>query len=345
VFAGAFTAAGLDVTLASAPYMAEFEPLQHRALVLFDWRGLGASGPADRFTSGGFVNDLAAVVDTIGDDPVDLLGESFGAHAAAVYAAKHPERVSRLALMPIRPAPHSPRTSLRFAEIAHIADADWPRFAELFSLIAFGWVDPELVRVQHARMMTQLDADRWRELNEAVEALDGIKVASQLVMPTLAQIAEPWAAETKTAVRRFVGALPDGRLTTELTPAVPTGSSAAARNRAAVDFFDEGRGAQRDDPGDRTGLQTVLFTDLTGSTAMQSRLGDGAAHAIVRAHDTAVRLALGGFHGREVTHTGDGIMAAFGSAAEAVSCEARHRDLQRHARGRGAAGALRAQCG
>ena len=67
-------------------------------------------------------------------------------------------------------------------------------------------------------------------------------------------------------------------------------------------------------------VQTILFTDLAGSTAMQSRLGDEAAREVLRAHDAAVRQAIGEFNGREVKHTGDGMMTAFGSAADAVNC-------------------------
>ncbi len=67
-------------------------------------------------------------------------------------------------------------------------------------------------------------------------------------------------------------------------------------------------------------VQTILFSDLAGSTAMQSRLGDEAAHEVVRAHDAAMRQAIGEFNGREVKHTGDGMMTAFGSAADAVNC-------------------------
>jgi class 3 adenylate cyclase len=43
---------------------------------------------------------------------------------------------------------------------------------------------------------------------------------------------------------------------------------------------------------------------------------------LVRAHDAIVRSALREFMGREVKHTGDGIMASFLSAAGAVRCAA-----------------------
>lgn len=67
-----------------------------------------------------------------------------------------------------------------------------------------------------------------------------------------------------------------------------------------------------------TGIRTVLFTDIVGSTEMCSRNGDDAAMVMLAVHDRVVRDALGANKGREVKHTGDGIMAAFLSAACAV---------------------------
>ena len=62
-----------------------------------------------------------------------------------------------------------------------------------------------------------------------------------------------------------------------------------------------------------------MFTDIVGSTEMTARLGDRRAVEIVRAHDALVRRALAGHQGREVKHTGDGIMASFADTAAAVA--------------------------
>ena len=319
VMAGEFTAAGLDVSIASERLMSRLEPLRGYSVVLFDWRGLGASGPAPAgFTSDGFVEDLAAVVAAVDVPTVAIVGDGPGAHVAATFAAAHPDRVNRLALMPIRPAPYSPRNSARFRNITHLADEDGSAFAELFSLISFGWVDAELVRVQFARMTTRLSAEQWHELNDAVEQLDGMRFASELTMPTLVQVAELWPEETKSAIRQFVAALPDGRLAADRLQ--PRDTPWNVTVSAVADFLGEVHPARGNGGDGSRGLQTLLFTDVTGSTAMQTRLGDEAARTIVRAHDAAVRQGLGDFNGREVKHTGDGMMAAFGSAADAVNC-------------------------
>jgi class 3 adenylate cyclase len=77
---------------------------------------------------------------------------------------------------------------------------------------------------------------------------------------------------------------------------------------------------------------TILFTDVVNSTTLTQSLGDEAALAILGVHDTIVRDALSALGGREVKHTGDGIMASFVSAASAVRCAIQiQRELDKHA--------------
>ena len=89
-----------------------------------------------------------------------------------------------------------------------------------------------------------------------------------------------------------------------------------------------GGGPNERDPG----IRTVLFTDVVNSTTLTQSLGDKAALAILGVHDTIVRDALATLGGREVKHTGDGIMASFVSAASAVRCAIQiQRELDKHA--------------
>jgi class 3 adenylate cyclase len=89
-----------------------------------------------------------------------------------------------------------------------------------------------------------------------------------------------------------------------------------------------GGGADARDPG----IRTILFTDVANSTTLTQSLGDEAALAILGVHDTIVRDALAALGGREIKHTGDGIMASFVSAAGAVRCAIQiQRELNKHA--------------
>jgi len=64
---------------------------------------------------------------------------------------------------------------------------------------------------------------------------------------------------------------------------------------------------------------TFVFTDIVGSTAMTQKLGNAGAQKAVRTHNTAVRNAIAAKRGREVKHTGDGIMATFPDPPSAVA--------------------------
>jgi class 3 adenylate cyclase len=69
-----------------------------------------------------------------------------------------------------------------------------------------------------------------------------------------------------------------------------------------------------------TGLRAIMFTDLEGSTTASSRHGDDHAVEAIERHDQIVRDALAGSNGREVKHTGDGILASFNHVSRAVDC-------------------------
>ena len=78
--------------------------------------------------------------------------------------------------------------------------------------------------------------------------------------------------------------------------------------------------------GDGSRARTILFTDLEGSTALAQSLGDDGAVRLLRIHDGIVREALARHDGREVKHTGDGIMASLGSVQAALQSAV---DIQR----------------
>lgn len=73
-------------------------------------------------------------------------------------------------------------------------------------------------------------------------------------------------------------------------------------------------------PIDDAAFRAVMFTDIVDSTGMTGRLGDARAVEMIRAHDSLVRRALRDSNGREIKHTGDGIMACFRDAGAAVDC-------------------------
>ena len=63
----------------------------------------------------------------------------------------------------------------------------------------------------------------------------------------------------------------------------------------------------------------MLFSDIEGSTALLSRLGDRYGDAL-SAHRAMLRKAIAAWGGREMSSEGDSFFVVFGSAADAVGC-------------------------
>jgi class 3 adenylate cyclase len=122
----------------------------------------------------------------------------------------------------------------------------------------------------------------------------------------------PASAEQRIrALLRKIGARADAPLRERRSPARPAGRPAGRPAHPLV----------------------IMFTDIEGSTAAIERLGDQRAHTQLRAHDALLRSALVTHGGAEVSHTGDGMMATFGSASAAIACAvAVQRAVARHSR-------------
>ncbi len=67
------------------------------------------------------------------------------------------------------------------------------------------------------------------------------------------------------------------------------------------------------------GSLTVLFSDLTGTTAMYERVGDARAFAIIEEHFRAVTEAVARNEGAVVKTMGDAVMATFHTPARALA--------------------------
>ncbi len=66
------------------------------------------------------------------------------------------------------------------------------------------------------------------------------------------------------------------------------------------------------------GSLTVLFTDLTGSTALYERLGDARAFALVEDHFRRLSTTIAAHGGTVVKTIGDAVMAGFASPADGL---------------------------
>jgi class 3 adenylate cyclase len=136
----------------------------------------------------------------------------------------------------------------------------------------------------------------------------------------------PNAEAAERVHREAHGLMPDKII--EVQPELAEGFLGGVETNSAGAVIFPGGKADARDPG----IRTILFTDVVNSTTLTQSLGDEVALAILGVHDTIVRDALSASGGREVKHTGDGIMASFVSAAGAVRCAIQiQRELEKHA--------------
>ncbi len=292
-----------------------------RLLVRYDKRGTGLSDwQVDDFSIEARLRDLGAVVDTLGLDHFALLGVSEGGPTALVYAARHPQRVSRLILYgSYHRWPH-PREVVD--PILALVRAQWGLGSAALAAVFVPSGDPA-----HMAFFTQMErvsasAKTAAAILEVNIGLDITHLLKDIEAPTLiihrrGDMVAPFEVAREMAAlipgARFVPLEGEDHLIAQADPALQVFL------READAFLREGDTVEADLPAP-SGLVTVLFTDMEGSTTLTQRLGDAKAQEVLRAHNAIVREALKAHGGSEIKHTGDGIMASFGLATRALEC-------------------------
>lgn len=350
----------LDMMWDALPWFTSFVQVvarRYRVIVL-DKRGTGLS---DRSLGFGSIEDrtrdIGAVLDDAGCEDVIVHAISEGGPMALVFAATHPERVSRLVIYgslaralwaPDYPEGRSREEADQFVE--WIAD-DWGRghiYGSVFMQHApdEGLALDSLARFERNACTRQLAADIMRRNVEIdVRAVLPAVTAPTLVMHNTGDPVCPveWG---RYMARHIPGAEyfeQDGDFHGSWRP-----QDFAPFNERFMEFHDlhEGRGAARpadvargdgagggggagageDGRGDADGagaerrVATVLFTDIVGSTEKAAELGDGAWRELLDRHDTLSAGAVERLGGWLVKTTGDGILATFDGPSRGVEC-------------------------
>lgn len=145
----------------------------HRTLVRLDLRGTGDSAaPADQSTyrCDRQVEDVEALRAHLGLRRIDLLGHSAGGTLAVLYAARHPERVGRLALL--NPSPRVVGLEIADADRREVAELrrgeDW--FPEAFAAFERIWAGQATAAEWGA--ITPFNYGRWDVASQAAATRD-----------------------------------------------------------------------------------------------------------------------------------------------------------------------------
>jgi class 3 adenylate cyclase len=137
--------------------------------------------------------------------------------------------------------------------------------------------------------------------------------------------------EAGTAAGRLLGELAGAagalgaRRLTELAISIKTEAEGVAKRvmRSSIDAMISAVQQRRHDFGAASsadGTVTIAFSDMEGFTAMTQRLGDLAAHEVIKHHNQIVRRALKRHGGQEVELQGDGFLLAFPDTTQALRC-------------------------
>jgi class 3 adenylate cyclase len=287
-----------------------------RKLIRYDGRG---SGLSDRNVADYSVDtlmlDLEAVVERLGVQTFVLLSPLAGAPVAIDYAARHPEAVSHLLLW----CPWVRQEGRALGLWALRRDEEWEVYTEATAHVAFGWSAGEEARRYAAYMRECTTPEAARASHDVLLEFDVTAVLSKVRSPTLILQRRQGALLPGVEIARgLASGIPDARLVLLEGESVAPWIGDMEAVLAAIDeFVSEGEEATAPAAAP-SGLVTILFTDMESSTALTQRLGDAKAQEVLRSHNTIVRDALRAHSGSEIKHTGDGIMASFPSASQAL---------------------------
>ncbi len=290
--------------------------------ITYDKRGTGLS---DRNLTDHSIEarlrDAEAVTEACGLGRFALWGFSEGGPIAMTYAAAQPERVTHLVLAATFAAL---RTSDRSSEVRdamlRLVRAEWG----LGSNALAGLMVPEANEETRAGFLRlqQLGATRKDAalMLEAVYATDVRAALGAIKAKTLVIHGRQDRAIPFECGREIGGTIRGARFMPHDGGHLQVLDD--AWYQAIFDFMlDEDSAAAPARPQQQaapSGLITIVFSDVTGSTTLTERLGDAAAREAMRAHDRITRDALAAHGGTEIKAMGDGFMASFQSASRAL---------------------------
>ena len=293
-------------------------------LISFDKRGIGLSDPValeNLPLLEEWMDDVRAVMDTVGSEQAVVMGANEGTLMAAMFAATYPERVSALVLAnaTARPAwapdhPWGVQPGISQALIETV-DQTW---GEGLTMAA---VNPTIAGDEET---TQAWGRFLRLAASPAVAAAVIRMIFELdvraILPTI-------RVPTLVVSRRDNPLFPAdaGRAVAELIPGavfveVPGADYGLAIGDVdpvidEVEAFVTGTRPTHD--ADRV-LATVLFTDIVDSTARAAQLGDRGWRAILDSHEEIARAEVHAHGGVIADFTGDGLVATFDGPARAV---------------------------
>jgi pimeloyl-ACP methyl ester carboxylesterase/DNA-binding CsgD family transcriptional regulator len=214
---------------------------QKRMLVRYDVRGTGWSERnVSDYSLDVLVADVDAVVDRLDLDRFDMFGAFDAGPVAIAYAARHPERASRLILW-CSWARSSDIRSPRIRAWLGLLDQDWELMTDTCAHLALGWPAGEVGRHAARRLRESVTPEAARAALEAMGQFDVTSLLPRLKAPTLVLHRSdiPWLPVG--IARELASRIPDARLTVvEGESTAPYLGDTEAAASAIDEFLGEG---------------------------------------------------------------------------------------------------------
>ena len=186
---------------------------QHVRLVIYDGRGTGHSHrDVDDFSLEAMLRDLDAVVSHAAIEKFALLGYYSSAVTAIAYAARHPERVTRLVLfggtLRLLDAMSPPESQA----LVTLIDRDWDLFVDSAAHAWMGWSVGEEGRLVAEAFRTATTPALARAMIEAARDMDVSADVESVQAPALVVHRQGDREIPLEVSEQLAQALPDGRL-------------------------------------------------------------------------------------------------------------------------------------
>ncbi len=283
--------------------------------IRYDGRGVGSSDrDAVDFSLEASLRDLEAVVQYLDLGGFDLIARSHGGPTAIAYTVQHPDRVSHLMLGDTAASGRE----LHAAEVRLVnviqagSQAEWEYFTLTLGNQFMKYGDGEAGRKLGEILRAGMTVQAFVACEESFERIDVTALLDSVSVPVLVvHDSGSTSAHMKVAAQGMARRIPNARFV-----------STDDWVRAFRDFVREEGDAASDVL--RSGTSIILFADIADSTALTERLGDAAFREKARELDEALRRAITSNGGTAIDGKllGDGVLATFGAAREAIACAA-----------------------
>jgi class 3 adenylate cyclase len=293
------------------------ELARRNTLVMFDGRGTGLSDRVMPLTLDAGVQDIEAVLARLGMDTFGLSAIQISAAAAITFAARNPERVTRVAIIDGFTRMSDLLNTPQVRALRAAAESDFVMATEALGAAAFGTGREEILN--HGAYIRASVGPEFFANAENIGDWDASEAAAQIKAPTLLVRHRGLQYVTDEMTRDLASRIPDSRLV-EVDGLWADDPEGLARRISDFINAEEDVSVKAAQEAASGGLRTVLWTDLVNHSEMMQRLGDARGREVLREHEQITRETLKRHGGAEVKTMGDGFMASFGSVNAAMEC-------------------------